>query len=166
MIPEPNCKRCVLSSSRQRIISSYGPVPAKILVVTDPPNRTDELFNRPLAGPDGKVFTEMLKEAASIANRVVPSVHYISVTMCRPCENNLDRQAQKSEILKCMENVISVKNLCSPKLIVLMGEVSKNYYANEFEDPVFMLPCWFLRKNPSYWINAVSSLAEGILKCC
>ena len=165
MIPTPNCNQCSLALTRKNIVSSFGPLPAEVLLVTDSPNRTDEMFNRPLAGPDAKLFREMLTEASGIVRRTIPTLHIVSITLCRPHESNFDRPPKTSEILNCMENILHIKDSCSPKLIVLMGDAAKNYYLKEFEDPICLQPCWFIRKHPGYWINAVSSLAEGLRKC-
>lgn len=165
MIPTQDCQACKLASSRQRIVSSFGPLPADVLLVTDAPNRTDELFGRPLAGPDAKVFRDLLRESSAIAGKEDPSLHIVSLVMCRAHKDNVDRPALKAEVLNCMTNIIAVKEACEPKLIVLMGDPAKTYFASEFEDPVCIQPCWLIRKHPGLWINAVSTLAEGLRKC-
>lgn len=165
MIPIPGCDRCKLAQGRKRIISSFGPTPAQVLLVTDTPNKTDEMFGRPLAGPDAKVFRDLLREASAILGKGEPTLHIVSLILCRAHTNNVDRPAQKAEILNCMENIITIKEAVQPSLVVLMGDYAKMYYGNEFEDPVTIQPCWLIRKHPGLWINAVTILAEGLRRC-
>lgn len=165
MIPTPSCDRCQLSKGRKRIVSSWGPIPADVLLVTDAPNRVDEMFGRPLAGPDGKVFNDLLRESSAILGRKEPTLHIVSLILCRSHTNNVERPATKSEILNCMENIITIKEAVEPKLVVLMGEPAKTYFGSEFEDPVTIQPCWLIRKHPGLWINAITILSEGLRRC-
>ncbi len=165
MIPLKDCKNCGLCNTRKRIISSSGPIPADVLFIVDAINGTDELLNRPHSGPDRGVLNNILEEAGAIAGTGELAVHIVPVTLCRAHTEGVDRPASRSEVLNCMQNVMHIATACAPKLVILMGDAAKTYYGNEFEEAVSVSPSWFLRKHPTFWINAVSSIADGLRKC-
>jgi len=161
MIPTPNCKRCSLGC---KVISSDGVLPADILAIVDAPNRTNDVFSRPLVGPDLRTFGMLLEEACGIADKPNLTTHITGLIMCRAQTAGEDRPPKPQEILACYENILTIATECKPKLILLIGNDAHEFYHKEFEEAVFIQPMWFLKKYPGHWINAVSTLAEGMKK--
>lgn len=165
MIPTLNCTACPLCKTRKRIVGSVGMLPAEVLIFVDPINSTDELLGRAHSGPDRGVLENVIDEAAEIAGVGKPTIHVVPITLCRSHTDGVDRAATRPEILKCMHNVMKIYEACSPKLVILCGDAATTYYGNEFEESISLKPSWFIRKYPAYWINAVSTVAEGLRRC-
>lgn len=163
MLPNPDCVECGLAQTRKCIIPSKGETPADVLVVLEAPTDTDEMFGHLLSGPDGKIMTTLLFEAAQRVERKF-SVHVVAMTMCRPHLKGVDRPPSKTEILRCTPNVMEVVGAVDPLLTILVGDRPKAFYQKEFPESVTISPPWLLRKHPGLWLNTVQTIADGLRK--
>lgn len=163
MIPEPNCALCTLSTTRKCIVPSLGLTPADVFILLDAPTETDEMLQQLLAGPDGKLMTSMLFQAAERTMRKF-SFHIATMTMCRPHTKGVDRPPAKPEILRCMNNLMTIYAAVMPQMVILVGDRTKLYYGREFPESVSISPPWLVRKHPGLWLNTVQTIADGLNK--
>ncbi len=122
-----DCNKCTLCSLRTNVVSSYLPVDAEILFLTEAPGETEDTYgDQPFIGPPGKYFDELLKRLRIDRERVALAC----TVRCRPRETNekkieagaRNRPPKDSEIKACGEYLdIEIKALKNLKVIVCLG---------------------------------------------
>ena len=111
-----NCHDCILGSTRNNIVFSDGnPSTAKIVLIGEAPGETEDMTGKPFVGRAGKLLTEFLAEAGILREE---DVYIINTVKCRPPENRVPTDEEKSACRKFLEAQI---NIINPRAIVLCG---------------------------------------------
>ncbi len=110
------CHACALGSTRNNIVFSDGnPSTAKIVLIGEAPGETEDMTGTPFVGRAGKLLTEFLAEAGISRQE---DVYIINTVKCRPPENRVPTDDEKSACRKFLEAQIDIIN---PRAIVLCG---------------------------------------------
>ena len=111
-----SCKACALGATRHNIVFSDGnPETAKIVLIGEAPGETEDMTGTPFVGRAGKLLTEFLAEAGISR---AEDVYIINTVKCRPPENRVPTDEEKSSCRKFLEAQIDIIN---PRAIVLCG---------------------------------------------
>jgi uracil-DNA glycosylase family 4 len=121
-----NCQRCGLCQFRRKVVLGSGPVPARILMIAEAPNKAEDSIGEPFVGPAGRLFRSALKDAMTQAGiHFCPSIFITHTVACRPTdETGLNREPNPDEIRACSERVLMTAEAVSPEVVVLLGEVA------------------------------------------
>lgn len=121
-----NCHDCILSNSRKNIVFSDGnPETAKILFIGEVPNEMEDEAGRPFVNKTGAIFDKFLQEAG-ISRQ--DDIYIINTIKCRPPENRVPTEVEKTMCEKYMLAQIEIMN---PKAIVFCGATVMKHFSNE-----------------------------------
>jgi DNA polymerase len=110
------CFDCELGKTRTNIVFSDGnPDTAKIILIGEAPGANEDMTGTPFVGRAGKLLNEFL-EGANISRQ--NDLYIINTVKCRPPENRVPKDSEKSECRKYIEKQI---NIVKPKAIILCG---------------------------------------------
>lgn len=122
-----NCHDCVLGSTRNNVVFSDGnPETAKIVLIGEAPGETEDETGTPFVGRAGKLLNQFLEEAG-ISRQ--DDLYMINTIKCRPPENRIPTEVEKSMCGRYMNAQIEIMN---PKAIVFCGANSlKSFYPDK-----------------------------------
>lgn len=110
------CKGCALASTRSNVVFADGnPDSAKIVLIGEAPGEMEDETGRPFVGRAGQLLDEFLKDAGISRDN---DVYIINTVKCRPPENRVPTDDEKSACRKFLEAQIDIIN---PKAIILCG---------------------------------------------
>ncbi len=111
-----SCKGCALASTRHNVVFSDGnPSTAKIVLIGEAPGETEDMTGRPFVGRAGKLLTEFLANAGISRDE---DVYIINTVKCRPPENRVPTDEEKSACRKFLDAQIDI---IKPRAIILCG---------------------------------------------
>lgn len=111
-----SCTACALGKTRNNIVFSDGnPSTAKIVLIGEAPGEMEDETGRPFVGRAGQLLNDFLAEAGISRDE---DVYVINTVKCRPPENRVPTDAEKSACRKFLEAQIDIIN---PRAIVLCG---------------------------------------------
>ena len=111
-----NCLRCELGKTRTNIVFADGnPETAKIILIGEAPGETEDMTGRPFVGRAGKLLTEFLANAGISRDE---DVYIINTVKCRPPENRVPTDEEKSACRKFLDAQIDI---IKPRAIILCG---------------------------------------------
>lgn len=111
-----SCTACALGKTRNNIVFSDGnPSTAKIVLIGEAPGEMEDETGRPFVGRAGQLLNDFLAEAGISREE---DVYVINTVKCRPPENRVPTDAEKSSCRKFLEAQIDIIN---PRAIVLCG---------------------------------------------
>ena len=114
-----SCHACALGSTRNHVVFSDGnPSTAKIVLIGEAPGEIEDLTGTPFVGRAGQLLTEFLTEAGISRE---DDVYIINTVKCRPPENRVPTDEEKSACRKFLEAQIDIIN---PRAIVLCGSTA------------------------------------------
>ena len=114
-----NCKKCSLCENRKNVVIGRGSQTPEILFLGEAPGEQEDIEGKPFVGRSGMLLDRAISETG-IKNFAV-----INVVKCRPPEN---RKPTKEEIEACSPWLEQQLNLLNPKIVVLLGNTSLNYF--------------------------------------
>jgi len=91
----------------------------RILIVTDAPNKMEDIRGEYLLGSEGKFLKDQLKEQGIIEK----DYWIIGAVRCRAIKNNKDRVPTNKEIQHCREYLLKTIKELKPKIIILLGDI-------------------------------------------
>lgn len=110
------CKACALAKTRSNVVFSDGnPTTAKIVLIGEAPGEMEDETGRPFVGRAGQLLDEFLKGAGISRDE---DVYVVNTVKCRPPENRVPTDEEKSACRKFLEAQIDIVN---PRAIVLCG---------------------------------------------
>ena len=114
-----NCHECVLGRARKNVVFSDGnPETAKIVLIGEAPGETEDETGTPFVGRAGKLLDEFLADSGISRQN---DLYIINTVKCRPPENRVPTDVEKSLCEKFMTAQIDIIN---PKAIVFCGATS------------------------------------------
>ena len=110
------CTACALAKTRNNVVFSDGnPSTAKIVLIGEAPGEMEDETGRPFVGRAGQLLNDFLAEAGISRDE---DVYVINTVKCRPPENRVPTDEEKSACRKFLDAQISIVN---PRAIVLCG---------------------------------------------
>lgn len=111
-----SCKGCALAKTRNNVVFSDGnPSTARIVLIGEAPGEMEDECGRPFVGRAGQLLNEFLAEAGISRDE---DLYIINTVKCRPPENRVPTDEEKSACRKFLEAQIDI---IKPDAIVLCG---------------------------------------------
>ncbi len=114
-----SCTKCDLCKTRTKAVPGKGNANAEIVFVGEAPGRSEDLRGEPFVGAAGKKLTDMLEKAGLSRE----SVYITNVVKCRPPNNRVPTEQERSSCIEYLNNEIKLIN---PKIICVMGNTASN----------------------------------------
>ena len=114
-----NCKKCSLCKSRKNVVIGRGSQTPEILFIGEGPGESEDIEGKPFVGRSGMLLDRAISETG------IKNFAIINIIKCRP-ENN--RKPTKEEIEACSTWLEQQLNLLNPKIVILLGNTSLNYF--------------------------------------
>jgi uracil-DNA glycosylase len=115
------CSRCAFCRSRTQAVVGEGNPNAKLLIVTAPPNALEDRLGKPLVGPAGDLFDNILKAMTLTRDQV-----YITpVIKCRaPDDDSPASKDLTTAIATCEPFLTREQDSVRPLVILALGSVA------------------------------------------
>jgi len=111
-----SCHACALGATRKNIVFSDGnPSTAKIVLIGEAPGETEDETGKPFVGRAGQLLSDFLTQAGISREE---DVYIINTVKCRPPENRVPTDSEKTACRKFLNAQIDIIN---PRAIVLCG---------------------------------------------
>ena len=113
------CRGCALGKTRQNMVFSDGNAEsAKVVFIGEAPGEMEDECGRPFVGRAGQLLDSFLEEAG-ISRQ--DDLYIINTVKCRPPENRVPTEVEKSLCEKFLTAQIDIMN---PKAIIFCGATS------------------------------------------
>ncbi|MBQ2611669.1 uracil-DNA glycosylase [bacterium] len=110
------CRACALGKTRQNMVFSDGnPQSAKVVLIGEAPGEMEDECGRPFVGRAGQLLNSFLEEAGISRDY---DLYIVNTVKCRPPENRVPTDEEKSVCRKFLEAQIDIIN---PRAIILCG---------------------------------------------
>lgn len=109
-----DCTRCPYHSANQRI-TFRGPTPNRIMMITPPPDSSEERWGAPLISAAGKWFESQLSEYK------LPPLKKWYVTSVIKCRPTLDEKPDSYTYHQCSAHLRREVGLVDPEWVVTLG---------------------------------------------
>ena len=125
------CQKCGLCITRKNAVPGKGNQNADVVFIGEAPGKNEDLHGEPFIGTAGKRLDDALEDAG--LKRY--NVYITNIVKCRPPNNRVPNDTEKSMCSNYLEDEIKIIN---PKIICLLGntpfysilggkEISKNH---------------------------------------
>ena len=108
------CKKCNLCDARRNAVPGKGNQKADVVFIGEAPGKNEDLHGEPFIGTAGKRLDDALKNAGLARN----SVYITNIVKCRPPNNRIPNDTEKSMCSNYLEDELKIIN---PKIICLLG---------------------------------------------
>ena len=115
-----DCHLCDLSKHRQRVLTGFGNVNAKIMFIDGSPSMVEDESGNSFAGRAGSSFEKMITHVLKLN---IEDIYLTHVLKCRPSHNH---NVLDSELSSCKPYVFKQIELVNPEIIVTLGELAYN----------------------------------------
>ena len=121
-----SCKGCALAKTRNNVVFSDGnPETASIVLIGEAPGEMEDMSGTPFVGRAGQLLDEFLSEAGISRE---DDLYIINTVKCRPPENRVPTDEEKSACEKFLHAQIDIMN---PKAILFCGATAlKSFWAD------------------------------------
>ena len=121
------CKACALAKTRHNVVFADGnPETASIVLIGEAPGEMEDMDGRPFVGRAGQLLDEFLSEAGISRE---DDLYIINTVKCRPPENRIPTEEEKSACEKFLHAQIDIMN---PKAIIFCGATAlKSFWADQ-----------------------------------
>ncbi len=118
-----DCRRCVLSEKRAKIVFGSGNEQAKLVFVGEGPGADEDASGLPFVGRAGQLLTQMIENTAAKEGIPIrrPDVYICNVVKCRPPEN---RTPLPEEMEICGQFLFRQLMTIRPKAICALGSTA------------------------------------------
>ena len=118
-----HCRRCPLHLTARHHVVHRGSIPAEVLLIGEAPGKTEDTLGKPFIGRSGQLLTTAIQKLG------INSYCITNIVCCIPLTaEGAIRQPSKEEAASCSPHLEELIELCSPKLIVLLGNEPKKYF--------------------------------------
>jgi DNA polymerase len=111
------CEKCLLSKSRQNIVTYDGDINAPLMLVGEAPGADEDESGTPFVGPAGKQLDKILEHYKLRRDK---DVYICNTVMCRPPDNR--NPLFEEELMACNNRLMCQIYLVRPLLIVALGK--------------------------------------------
>jgi len=143
------CEACRLSTTRRNLVLGRGRLNADLLYIGEGPGKTEDLRGAAFIGAAGKLLDKMNEDARTLDASDLPDLnkYYTNIVLCHPTDSFAgdNRIPRKDEVFACMENVLSIIRITSPRAIILVGNTAFEFYkrelpmAHHIQHPAYLL---------------------------
>ena len=121
-----NCKLCALHERRQHVVLLRGRIPCDVLFVGEAPGAGEDATGRPFIGPAGRVLDRIIDESlqGNFSHALTNLVGCIPIGE----EGSKTAEPPKESIVACAPRLIEITKMCKPRLVVLVGTLSKKFF--------------------------------------
>jgi len=119
------CTMCRLCFNRQNIVKADGSSSPDILFCGEAPGKQEDIEGKPFVGKSGK----LLRTWIDILGLKKSQYAITNVVKCRPVNN---RTPTHEEINACKVHLIDEIRRLSPKIIIAVGKVSRDFFLPQF----------------------------------
>ena len=121
-----SCKGCALASTRHNVVFADGnPETASIVLIGEAPGEMEDMSGMPFVGRAGKLLNDFLEEAGISREE---DLYIINTVKCRPPENRVPSDSEKSACEKFLHAQIDIMN---PKAILFCGATAlKSFWSD------------------------------------
>ena len=122
-----SCKGCSLAKTRHNVVFSDGnPETASIILIGEAPGETEDMTGTPFVGRAGQLLNDFLQEAGISRE---DDLYIINTVKCRPPENRVPTDEEKSACEKFLHAQIDIVN---PKAILFCGATAlKSFWSDQ-----------------------------------
>lgn len=113
-----DCKRCKLSSGRNKLVFGEGDSNARLVFIGEGPGRDEDREGRPFVGAAGKLLTRIIEQGMGLKRE---DVYICNVVKCRP-PNNRDPEAD--EVNTCIGFLKQQIKIIKPDVICCLGRIA------------------------------------------
>jgi len=111
------CKKCELCNTRNNAVPGIGDENADVVFIGEAPGKNEDLHGEPFIGTAGKRLDDALENAGLARS----SVYITNIVKCRPPNNRVPNDTEKSMCNNYLEEELRIIN---PKIICLLGNTS------------------------------------------
>jgi len=111
------CTKCDLCKTRKNSVPGKGNPESQIVFIGEAPGRNEDRVGEPFVGVAGKKLSLALEESGLSRD----SVYITNVVKCRPPNNRIPSEQEKTACSYYLESEI---NLINPKIICIMGNTA------------------------------------------
>ena len=111
------CKKCELCNTRNNAVPGIGDKNADIVFIGEAPGKNEDLHGEPFIGTAGKRLDDALENAGLTRS----SVYITNIVKCRPPNNRVPNDIEKSMCSNYLEDELKTIN---PKIICLLGNTT------------------------------------------
>ncbi len=111
------CKKCELCNTRNNAVPGIGDENADVVFIGEAPGKNEDLHGEPFIGTAGKRLDDALENAGLTRS----SVYITNIVKCRPPNNRVPNDTEKSMCNNYLEEELQIIN---PKIICLLGNTS------------------------------------------
>ncbi|MDF1881366.1 uracil-DNA glycosylase [Sulfurimonas sp. MAG313] len=114
------CHLCDLSKHRQRVLTGFGNINAKLMFIDSSPSMVEDESGDSFAGRSGSSFEKMITQVLKLKLEDIYLTHSLK---CRPSHNHI---VLDSELSSCKPYLFKQIELVNPDIIVTLGELAYN----------------------------------------
>jgi uracil-DNA glycosylase len=114
----PYCERCVLSTTRQRVVVGSGPSAPQLMVVGEAPGRSEDEGGEPFIGRSGHLLVRLIAEELGLTRE---QYFITNAVKCRP---PLNRTPRVLEVATCRPWLEAQIAAVRPRRILAVGNVA------------------------------------------
>lgn len=121
-----NCQDCTLCETRRKVVLFRGSVPCDILFIGEAPGKSEDTLGKPFVGPAGQLLDRII-EQSGIKREC--SLGFTNLISCIPIGEEGTKVAEppKEAIEACHPRLEEIVNMCTPSIIVKVGQSSQKH---------------------------------------
>lgn len=127
-----NCQACELCHTRKNVVLGRGDLPCDVAFIGEAPGDGEDVLGLPFKGPAGHLLNTMISAALTSVNpgRKI-RMWFTNLIACIPKIDGVKDEPSKEHIAACHSRLVEVINIAKPKVIVLVGKLSKQNVVGE-----------------------------------
>lgn len=120
-----NCQLCTLCNTRSKVVLARGVIPCDILCCAEAPGPSEDTIGRPLVGPSGDLFDDILERSGLSKRRFL----LCNLVGCYPAgdEGGKLKQPPPDSIKACAPRLRELIAMAKPKRIVAVGALATKW---------------------------------------
>lgn len=119
------CHLCVLSKSRNKVVFGEGNPNAKIMLVGDIPNSSDDSIGKIFTGRSGELLSKMIENVLDLKRE---EVYITNILKCKPLDS---QEPSVTHAHTCHPYLLKEIELIKPKIIIALGSLAYQYLSND-----------------------------------
>jgi len=119
------CHLCTLSKSREKVVFGEGNPHAKIMIVGDSPNSTDDSSGKIFTGRTGELLTKMIENVLLIKRE---DVYLTNLLKCKALDTQVPSSAHTHT---CYPYLLKEIELVKPQIIITLGKLAYEYLTED-----------------------------------
>lgn len=133
-----SCTRCHLSKTRQKVVMARGQLPCDVLFIGEAPGHSEDCIGRPMVGPAGQLFDQILARALPAGVTFAIS----NLVACIPLgeDGKKTEEPDDEAVTACKPRLEELVRIASPKLIIAVGALARDWLKPGYKHSVKVPP--------------------------